>query len=117
MELSVFYFFVLSLAVFRLTRIIVVDKIGAFIRKPFMEELEEVNEAGEIEEYIVLKGNGIRKFFGELLSCYWCTGFWVSLVLVLLTMYAPLSITQPFIYLLAIAGVAGILEVTVRKFL
>ncbi len=25
-----------------------------------------------------VKGKGLRKWIGELLSCYWCTGVWVS---------------------------------------
>lgn len=42
MNLSVFEFLLLALATFRLTRLIVFDKITAFLRSSFIEEVEEV---------------------------------------------------------------------------
>lgn len=111
---SWFWFLLLGLASFRLTRLIVLDKITTFIRKPFMEEIEEKNEKGEIEEYIVLKGKGIRRWIGELLSCYWCTGVWVTTGLYLLMIFYPFA-GKPFLIIFAAAGVAGILESIVAK--
>ena len=72
---------VLGLAVFRLTRLIVFDKIMEPFRRPFFTEIEEKDEQGKVEIYLIPKEKGIRSWIGELLSCYWCTGFWVSLCL------------------------------------
>lgn len=111
---SWFWVLLLGLASFRLTRLIVLDKIAAFIRKPFMEEIEEKNDKGEIEEYIILKGKGIRRWMGELLNCYWCTGVWVTTGLFLLITLYPLA-GKPVLIIFAAAGIAGILESIVAK--
>ncbi len=109
-----FWFLLLGLASFRLTRLIVLDMITSFIRKPFMEEIEEKNDKGEIEEYIVIKGTGLRGFVGELLSCYWCTGVWVTTGLFILVTFYPFA-GKPVLIIFAAAGVAGILESIVAK--
>ncbi|MDQ7862783.1 DUF1360 domain-containing protein [Peribacillus frigoritolerans] len=44
---------------------------------------------GQLEEIIEIKGSGIRHFIGSLLSCYWCVGFWCSLITVLIYYYFP----------------------------
>ncbi|QFT88430.1 Sporulation protein YjcA [Bacillus sp. THAF10] len=111
---SWFWFLMLGLASFRITRLIVFDKIAGFIRKPFLEEREEQNEHGEIEEYIVIKGKGLRRWMGELLSCYWCTGVWVTTGLFLLIMFYPMA-GKPVLLIFAAAGVAGIIESVVEK--
>lgn len=58
----------LSLAVFRLARLLVFDTIMAPLRSLFHEEKEEKDADGNIETYIVIKGTGVRAFIGELLS-------------------------------------------------
>lgn len=104
-------FFILSLASFRLTRLMVFDKITEFIRSPFFDEVIE-----EDEVYLVPKSKGIRKWIGELLSCYWCTGIWASLVLLLGYIFLPI-VSFPIILLLAVAGLGGIIETVVGKWL
>jgi hypothetical protein len=99
----------LIMAVFRLTRLIVFDKITWFLREPFHEILEEEQEDGSVSTYLHVKGKGIRKWIGELLSCYWCTGMWSAIVLYFGFVYAP-ALIMPIIVILAIAGVAGFLE-------
>ncbi|CAG9620464.1 DUF1360 domain-containing protein [Sutcliffiella rhizosphaerae] len=111
---SWFWFLLLGLASFRLTRLLVYDKIARIIRKSFLDEIEEINEKGEVEEYIVIKGKGLRRWFGELLSCYWCTGVWATTCLFFLVNYFPL-IGQPVLIIFAAAGIAGILESAVTK--
>lgn len=103
-----------SLAAFRLTRLVVFDKITAFIRSPFHEEMDETDENGTTITYIKIKGSGLRAWIGELLSCYWCTGVWCSAFLYLLWLAVP-SVAQPVIILLAIAGLAGIFETVISK--
>jgi len=106
----------LTMACFRLTRLIVFDKITEFIREPFFDEIEEENEDGVIEVYYLPKKAGLKKFFGELLSCYWCTGIWVSTFIVLAYYLSP-SYSTPIILILAIAGIASILESIVQRLL
>lgn len=106
--------FLFGLASFRLTRLIVMDKITSFIRKPFHEEVEIPDDDGNISTYIKIKGSGLRAWLGELLSCYWCTGVWSSIILYFSWIFFP-YITEPIIIILSIAGIAGIIETIITK--
>ncbi|MBM4764266.1 DUF1360 domain-containing protein [Bacillus sp. B15-48] len=103
--------FIIGLASFRLTRLLVFDKITEFIRSPFFDEVKE----GE-DIYLVPKNKGMRRWIGEALNCYWCTGIWVSMLLLLGYLFLPV-ISIPLIILLAIAAVAGIIETVVSKWI
>ncbi|MFS0882787.1 DUF1360 domain-containing protein [Metabacillus niabensis] len=105
-----------AFASFRLTRLIVFDKITGFIRYPFHKEIEEVDDAGNVEVYIEMKGTGLRAWIGELLSCYWCTGVWCTAFLYGSWLIWPTGV-EPLIVILAIAGMAGIIEVFVSRFI
>jgi hypothetical protein len=100
--------FIIILASFRLTHLIVFDEIASFIRKPFISINTIENEAGEFEQQLEIKGTGLRYFIGSLLSCYWCSGIWCSVFVVLVYFYFP--ITFPLFLILAVAGGAAILE-------
>lgn len=116
MENQWFMLIAFSIAVFRLTRLFVYDKITAFIREPFHREVMMKDESGEEAVYIEIKGKGIQAFIGELLSCYWCTGVWCSLILYIGCRLWPGGF-EPVIIILAIAGLGGILETVVSKLL
>lgn len=107
---------VLGLSVFRITRLIVFDKIMEPFRRPFFTEIEEKDEQGKVEIYLIPKEKGIRHWIGELLSCYWCTGFWVSLFLTLLYMTHSV-VGDIFIFIFAVAAVGSLIEVIVSKVL
>lgn len=109
LELALF-----ALATFRLTRLFVFDKITEFIRRPFHEEVEETESDGSVTTYIEIKGNGLRYWVGELLSCYWCTGVWCATFLYGAYYLWPVGL-EVIISILAIAGVAGLIETTVSK--
>ncbi|PTY76381.1 sporulation protein [Heyndrickxia sporothermodurans] len=113
---SWFLLIIFGLASFRLTRLIVSDSITAFIRKPFHNEVEMADDEGNMSTYIQIKGTGIRAWIGELLSCYWCTGVWCSFVLYLTWLMWPF-VVEPVIIVLAIAGIAGIIESIITKIL
>ncbi|KXG09584.1 Sporulation protein YjcA [Anoxybacillus sp. P3H1B] len=113
-SISYIELFVFSFAVFRLTRLLVYDQITSFIRKPFLEEVVETNDENVTETYVVIKGKGIRAFLGELLSCYWCTGIWCAAGLFLGGWLFP-AVFEPVIMILAIAGMAGVIEAIVEK--
>lgn len=116
MEITLLNLLLLSLASFRLTRLIVFDKITEFIREPFFDEIKEENADGEIEVYYLPKKKGAKRFFGELLGCYWCTGIWAATIIVALFFLIP-SIAFPFIIILAVAGLGSIFETFVQNFI
>ncbi|AOV07859.1 DUF1360 domain-containing protein [Sporosarcina ureilytica] len=101
-------FFILTFASFRITHFIVFDEITAFIRRPFMSEVFKEDPSGNTEKYIEIKGSGLRSWIGKLLSCYWCTGFWSALGVVLAYIYLPFAF--PILLVFAVAGAAAILE-------
>lgn len=113
MNIDLLNFTILALASFRLTRLIVFDKITEFLRDPFFDEVEEENEDGTREVYYLPKGTPIKKFIGELLSCYWCTGVWVSAAVVVGYLLLPI-VFVPIILVFAVAGLAAILESIVQ---
>ncbi|WP_066187645.1 MULTISPECIES: DUF1360 domain-containing protein [Gracilibacillus] len=107
---------ILSLAAFRLTRLIVYDKITGFIRAPFFEVEEKWLDDGTVEETVTFKGRGLKRWIGELLRCHWCTGIWTSSFLCL-GFYAAPSIFTPIMLILAVAGAAAIVEVVISYFI
>lgn len=111
---SWFEFFLLSIASFRLTRLLVFDKITIFIRRPFIEEYEETESDGSISTYFKIKGSGLRSWMGELLSCYWCTGIWCAAFLYIGWLFLP-HLFKPVIIILAIAGTAAIIETVIHR--
>lgn len=113
-----FDFFLLSLASFRLTRLFVFDKITESFRNLFMDEVIEQDENG-VEEiyYVPTRKSKWRNFLGELLSCYWCTGIWVSTGLFLIIIFVEHFLAYILVWILAIAGFAAIIETLVQKWL
>jgi Protein of unknown function (DUF1360) len=116
MNLTFFQFFVLSIACFRLTHLIVYDKIMEWLRSPFLDEKEIKGEDGVVEIYVVPKEKGVKKWIGELLSCYWCTGIWCSIFLYVFYVFYPL-LASTVIVILAVSGVAAIIEMIVQFFM
>jgi Protein of unknown function (DUF1360) len=114
LQLTFIELFALGLAIFRLTHLLVFDKITEFLRAPFFDEYVEVEENGEEAIYLSPKKGGLKGFIGELLSCYWCTGIWVSGFLYGGYCFFPLYFI-PLITLLAVAGIAAILEAAVQS--
>ena len=113
MYFSFFEILILGLACFRLTRLLVYDRITAFIRNLFLEEMEEVDQSGQKELSVPKKGL-IKGFFGELLSCYWCTGVWSAIVVCAFYYLIPFY-SEPVILVLAVAGIGAIIETIVQK--
>ena len=99
----------LIFASFRLTRLIVYDTITEFIRAPFHDTVVESLEDGSTETYIEIKGEGLRYWIGELLSCHWCTGIWTASILYAGYALLP-QFSKPIITVLAIAGVASVIQ-------
>lgn len=113
MAIDFFEFIILALACFRITRLIVFDKITEFIRTPFFDEITEENENGLKEIYYTPKTTPVKKFMGTLLSCYWCTGIWVAAGVTAGNLLLP-TYFFPIILMFAIAGLGAIIESLVQ---
>ncbi len=114
MNMSWMELLLLGLASFRLTRLMIYDTITSFLRRPFHEWMEEELSDGTIETYLHIKGKGLRRWIGELLSCYWCAGIWCTLLIVGGHYFLPYW-SEPIIIILAIAGFAAIIETVISK--
>lgn len=94
----------LILASYRITHLIVFDKITEFIRTPFLRKQVKIDEEGK---------STIKKIptsmFGYLLNCYWCAGVWSAILIGCGYWFIP-NIAMPIIFVFSIAGAAAILE-------
>ncbi|MFO1443177.1 DUF1360 domain-containing protein [Bacillus sp. Bva_UNVM-123] len=100
MDLSWISLLMIILASYRLTHLVVFDKITEPIRELFLKKIE--NEDHEIKKVP-------KSMIGYLLTCYWCTGIWSAILLCLLYIFLP-SLAKYIIFILAIAGGQAILE-------
>jgi hypothetical protein len=66
----------LSVATYKLSRLIAKDRIMAFARAPFTRLQGESERPGEVNEQP--RGTGLRHSVGELLVCPFCLGQWVG---------------------------------------
>ena len=100
MEISTMGFIMIILASYRLTHLIVFDKIAEPLRDLFLKKKESASH--EIKKVP-------KSMIGYLLTCYWCTGVWSAILLGLMYIFVP-SIARYIIFILAIAGGQAILE-------
>src|SRR6185369_8758125 len=69
----------IAFAAFRITRLIVYDKITRWFRELFADTRLINGPDGALVE-IHTHGRGIRHTISDLLECPWCIGFWSSLI-------------------------------------
>jgi len=72
----------------KLSRLISKDRITSFVRAPFTEYQQGTGHA-EVEERP--RGRGLRRSFGELLTCPYCLAQWVTAGFAVGLVYAPRS--------------------------
>lgn len=107
---------ILSLAAFRLTHLIVYDKIFEPIRNMFVKRDFSGMRIGNYPIY-ELQGGRIRRTIGTIMNCHWCAGLWVSAVMV----YGFYSVTEfndipMFFYMiLAVSAIVSLLETVWQK--
>lgn len=100
-----FDFLLLSLATFRLTRLVVYDKIMEWARDLFLVVRVENGE------YVRTKPSmGPRRTIADLMSCPWCIGIWFALFTTFFYFLTPLA-WYPILFL-AVGGVASLFQVT-----
>lgn len=72
----------LGAATFALSKVVAKEKIGTWMREPFVEENAERKPETP-------RGRGLRRAVGELLTCTRCVGAWSALGLVSLRIASP----------------------------
>lgn len=77
MLISATDFIIISLAAYRLTHLLVFDKITEPVRSLFVTR----DFHGPLKTF-TLHGGPLRRFIGKALICHWCTGIWASAALV-----------------------------------
>lgn len=102
-EISWLTYFMFILASYRLTHLIVFDKITEFIRKPFVRKIKVETETGSKTKEVP------KSLFGYLLKCYWCAGIWSAIFLSVFYLLFPKP-ALVFIFIFSIAGGQSILE-------
>jgi hypothetical protein len=95
-EFTILDFFLLGLATFRMTHLLVYDHITGYIRDYFSK---------------FEKGPGHT--ISNLLSCPWCTGIWMALVASFFYFLTPL--TWYIIFIVALAGLATFFEIIILR--
>lgn len=95
-----FEFIILSLATFRLTRLMVYDRITAFFREQFYNL-----KGGKLVE----PERGPRRALNDLVTCPWCFGLWAGATVVFCYYLTPLS-WFPILFL-AIAGLGAFFQI------
>lgn len=83
--------FLMALASFRVTRLVVYDKISQWFRDMF-----------------VGSRNGFVRTVHDLLTCPWCIGFWAALVIVVVYFIFPWG--WSVIFFLAVAGAGSLMQ-------
>lgn len=106
-RISVFDFFILSLATFRLIRLVSYDSIFGFVHEFFMRKVVTEDPGGTRISY-VQELRGLKRAISVLLGCLWCTGVWISLF----ATFVYFSFPQSWIvfFALAVSGLAGVFQ-------
>lgn len=66
----------LSVATYKLSRLIAKDRVTSFLRAPFTRFKGESDRPGEVNEEP--RGHGLQQAIGELLTCPYCLSQWVG---------------------------------------
>lgn len=108
--LGIFDFLIVVLATQRLTRLMVNDTIMLWFRDFFWDSEEEFNKQEGIT-YVSRKKpiSGFRRTMADLLSCPWCIGVWLSLLVVAIYYLGPIG--RVFIFVLAVASLSSLLQI------
>jgi len=99
----------MAFAAFRITRLLVYDKIARWFRELFAERVEYLSDGLTYVEIRPL-GRGVRHTIHDLLQCPWCIGFWGSLAVSWFYFMFPWA--WYVIFFLALAGMGSLLQVT-----
>jgi hypothetical protein len=99
----------MAFAAFRITRLIVYDKITRWFRELFVQT-KEIERDGKKWVEIIPFNQGFRHTVYDLLQCPWCIGFWAALAVVFF--YFIFVWAWTIIFFLAIAGAGSLLQLS-----
>ncbi len=102
-ELTLVDFALITLASFRVIRMVVYDKIFAFFREQFYDATEY---KGNI--ILVKPEKGPRRTLADLLSCPWCFGVWATAMVAFFYLLTPYAFFP--VLFLALSAVASLLQ-------
>ena len=97
----------MALATFRITRLIVYDKITRWFRELFAD-VHTYQKDGTTWVEVRLHGSGFRHTIYDLLSCPWCIGIWAALIVVFC--YFVFTWAWSVIFFLALAGAGSLVQ-------
>jgi len=111
-SITFFETMIITLAVFRLTRLLVYDSVFRFFRDFFVEKATDKDIDGN--EIIIRRiyKDGIKRTVSDLLSCPWCIGMWISLFVSFFYFISPYMWFP--IFVLAIAGFSSLIQITIN---
>lgn len=98
----------MALATFRITRLVVYDKITRWFRELFVST-RHVEKEGSVWVEVVPHANGLRHTIYDLLQCPWCIGVWSALIVVFC--YFIFAWAWFVIFFLALAGAGSLIQV------
>lgn len=98
---------IMMFATFRITRLVVYDKITRFFREWFVKK-EVVEKNGVPHFKLTTIENGIRGTIHDLLGCPWCIGIWSALIISFA--YFAFDWAWYIIFFLALAGAGSSLQ-------
>lgn len=90
MTLDAFTFVILALAAFRVTRVITTDVVFESVREKIWKKFPPT------------------KGFGYLITCDWCTGFYISILFVVAYLLVP-TVVYVVSLVLSISAIIGLL--------
>jgi len=102
-DLTLVDFVLMSLASFRLVRLMVYDKITAFFREQFYD-LNTTKTKVTLEK----PATGPRRTVADLLTCPWCFGVWATATVTFFYLLTPYALYP--ILILALSSVATLLQ-------
>ena len=103
-ELTTMDFVLMTLATWRLTRLMIYDTVTKFVREQFWDVVK-VGKGFALEK----PPTGPRRTVADLLSCPWCFGVWAAALVIFLYLITPYAIYP--ILLLAVSAVASFLQI------
>lgn len=103
-DLTVVDFVLITLASFRLIRMVIHDKIFAFFREQFYDATEYKGKM-----VLTKPASGPRRTMADLLSCPWCFGAWASAMVSFFYLLTPYAFFP--VLFVALSGVASFLQI------
>ncbi|HEV7449699.1 MAG TPA: DUF1360 domain-containing protein [Candidatus Paceibacterota bacterium] len=103
---------VMAFATFRITRLVVYDKITRWFRELFAST-RSFEQDGVVYVEVKPHGTGFRSTVYDLLNCPWCIGVWSSLVVVFCYFVFPWA--WSVIFFLALAGAGSLIQVVANS--